>query len=155
MRIRLIAVGTRMPDWVQSAYGEYAKRLPRELSLELVEIPLGPRNKSSSTANAIAKESAAILAAIGEGDRVIALEVKGKDWSTEQLAQQLAKWQMDGGNVSLLVGGPDGLSDECRARADVHWSLSRLTLPHPLVRVLLSEQIYRAWTILANHPYHK
>ncbi|MBB3169279.1 23S rRNA (pseudouridine(1915)-N(3))-methyltransferase RlmH [Simiduia aestuariiviva] len=155
MRIRLIAVGTRMPDWVQAAYGEYAKRLPRELTLELVEIPLGQRSKSSSTAAAIAKESAAILAAVGEGDRVIALEVKGKDWSTEQLSQQLAKWQMDGGNVSLLVGGPDGLSDECRARADVHWSLSRLTLPHPLVRVLLSEQIYRAWTILANHPYHK
>lgn len=155
MRIRLIAVGTRMPDWVQTAYREYAKRLPRELALELVEIPLGQRSKSSSTAAAIAKESAAVLAAIGDGDRVIALEVKGKDWSTEQLAQQLAKWQMDGGNVSLLVGGPDGLSDECRARADVHWSLSRLTLPHPLVRVLLSEQIYRAWTILANHPYHK
>lgn len=155
MRIRLIAVGTRMPDWVQTAFAEYAKRLPRELALELVEIPLGPRSKSSSTSAAIAKESAAILSAIGDGDRVIALEVKGKDWSTEQLAQQLAKWQMDGGNVALLVGGPDGLSDDCRARADVHWSLSRLTLPHPLVRVLLSEQIYRAWTILANHPYHK
>lgn len=155
MRIRLIAVGTRMPDWVQTAFAEYAKRLPRELALELMEIPLGPRSKSSSTSAAIAKESAAILSAIGDGDRVIALEVKGKDWSTEQLAQQLAKWQMDGGNVSLLVGGPDGLSDACRARADVHWSLSRLTLPHPLVRVLLSEQIYRAWTILANHPYHK
>ncbi|BFM12733.1 23S rRNA (pseudouridine(1915)-N(3))-methyltransferase RlmH [Simiduia litorea] len=155
MRIRLIAVGTRMPGWVQEAYGEYVKRLPRELALELVEIPLGSRSKTSSTANAIAKESAAILAAIGDGDRVIALEVKGKDWSTEQLSQQLAHWQMDGKNVSLLVGGPDGLSDDCRARADVHWSLSRLTLPHPLVRVLLSEQIYRAWTILANHPYHK
>ena len=155
MRIRLIAVGTRMPGWVQEAYGEYVKRLPRELALELVEVPLGSRSKTSSTANAIAKESAAILAAIGDGDRVIALEVKGKDWSTEQLSQQLAHWQMDGKNVSLLVGGPDGLSDACRARADVHWSLSRLTLPHPLVRVLLSEQIYRAWTILANHPYHK
>ncbi|MDN3640831.1 23S rRNA (pseudouridine(1915)-N(3))-methyltransferase RlmH [Simiduia curdlanivorans] len=155
MRIRLIAVGTRMPGWVQEAYGEYVKRLPRELALELVEIPLGSRSKTSSTANAIAKESGAILAAIGDGDRVIALEVKGKDWSTEQLSQQLAHWQMDSKNVSLLVGGPDGLSDQCRARADVHWSLSRLTLPHPLVRVLLSEQIYRAWTILANHPYHK
>lgn len=155
MRLKLIAVGTRMPSWVTEAYAEYAKRLPRELSLELVEIPLGPRHKTSAPSAAIAKESAAILAAIDEGDRVIALEVKGKDWSTEQLSGQLAHWQMDGFNVSLLVGGPDGLSDACRDRADVHWSLSRLTLPHPLVRVVLAEQIYRAWSILANHPYHK
>lgn len=155
MRIRLIAVGTRMPAWVSDAFAEYAKRLPRELSLELVEIGLGPRGKNASAAVAIEKESKQVLAAIGEGDRVIALEVGGKDWSTEQLAQQLANWQMGGANVSLLVGGPDGLSDQCRARADTLWSLSRLTLPHPLVRVLLAEQIYRAWTILNNHPYHK
>ncbi|AFU98618.1 23S rRNA (pseudouridine(1915)-N(3))-methyltransferase RlmH [Simiduia agarivorans] len=155
MRIRLIAVGTKMPAWVEQGWQEYVKRLPREISLELVEIPLGTRTKSSSTAAAIAKESDAILQAIGANDKVIALEVKGKDWSTEQLSGQLAQWQMDGDNVSLLVGGPDGLSDACRARAQVHWSLSRLTLPHPLVRVLLAEQVYRAWTILANHPYHK
>lgn len=155
MRIRLIAVGTKMPAWVEQGWQEYVKRLPREISLELVEIPLGTRTKSSSTATAIAKESDAILQAIGANDKVIALEVKGKDWSTEQLSDQLAHWQMDGDNVSLLVGGPDGLSDACRSRAQVHWSLSRLTLPHPLVRVLLAEQVYRAWTILANHPYHK
>lgn len=155
MRIRLIAVGTKMPDWVEQGYAEYKKRLPRELSLELVEIPLGPRAKSSSVATAIARESDAILAALDPRDKVIALEVGGRDWSTEQLSQQLAGWQMDGHNVSLLVGGPDGLSDACRARADQQWSLSRLTLPHPLVRILLAEQIYRAWTILANHPYHK
>lgn len=155
MRIRLIAVGTKMPAWVEQGWQEYVKRLPREISLELVEIPLGPRSKSSTTATAIARESDAILQAIGPGDKVIALEVKGRDWSTEQLSGQLAQWQMEGDNVSLLVGGPDGLSDACRARAQVQWSLSRLTLPHPLVRVLLAEQVYRAWTILANHPYHK
>lgn len=155
MRIRLIAVGTKMPAWVEQGWQEYVKRLPREITLELVEIPLGPRAKNSSTATAIAKESDAILQAIGANDKVIALEVKGKDWSTEQLSGQLAQWQMEGDNVSLLVGGPDGLSDACRARAQVQWSLSRLTLPHPLVRVLLAEQVYRAWTILANHPYHK
>lgn len=155
MRIRLIAVGTKMPAWVEQGWREYVKRLPREISLELVEIALGPRGKNASVATAIARESEAILQAIGAGDKVIALEVKGRDWSTEQLAGQLSQWQMEGDNVSLLVGGPDGLSDACRARAQVHWSLSRLTLPHPLVRVLLAEQIYRAWTILANHPYHK
>ncbi|RRJ83565.1 23S rRNA (pseudouridine(1915)-N(3))-methyltransferase RlmH [Aestuariirhabdus litorea] len=155
MRIRLIAVGTRMPDWVQQGYQEYAKRLPADCALECVEIPLGKRTKGADIKRAQRKEGEAMLAAIGSGDRVIALEVGGRAWSTEQLAQQMQQWRLEGRHLSLLVGGPEGLAPECVARADQKWSLSPLTLPHPLVRVLLSEQLYRAWSILNNHPYHR
>ena len=155
MRIRLIAVGTKMPDWVEQGYGEYAKRLPRDCTVELVELPLGPRGKSSSTAVAMEREGQAMMAAIGKGDRVIALDVKGKAWSTEQLARNMDEWRMSGANYSLLIGGPDGLAPECLALAEAKWSLSALTLPHPLVRILLIEQLYRAYSILHNHPYHK
>lgn len=101
------------------------------------------------------REGEAVLAAAGARDRVVALEVGGRPWSTEQLAEQLERWQLDGRDVSFLVGGPDGLAPECRARADQQWSLSPLTLPHPLVRILLAEQLYRAWSITRNHPYHR
>ena len=155
MRIKLIAVGTRMPGWVTEGYAEYSKRLPAELSLELQELSLGHRGKNADTARAIAREGDDMLAAIGKGDRVVALDVKGRSWSTEQLAEQLQQWQMDGRNVSLLVGGPDGLDSRALQQAEQRWSLSPLTLPHPLVRVLLAEQLYRAWTITKGHPYHK
>lgn len=155
MRIKLIAVGTRMPGWVTEGYAEYSKRLPAELSLELQELGLGHRGKNADTARAIAREGDDMLAAIGKGDRVVALDVKGRPWSTEQLAEQLQQWQMDGRNVSLLVGGPDGLDPRALQQAEQRWSLSPLTLPHPLVRVLLAEQLYRAWTITKGHPYHK
>jgi 23S rRNA (pseudouridine1915-N3)-methyltransferase len=155
MKIRLLAVGGKMPDWVTQGFNEYVKRLPAEMSLELVELPLGHRGKSADPQRAIRQEGDAMLAAIPKGDKVIALEVLGKPWSTEQLASQMENWQMDGCNVSLLVGGPDGLDPRCSQMADQKWSLSPLTLPHPLVRVLLSEQIYRAWTITKGHPYHK
>ncbi|SFB66913.1 23S rRNA (pseudouridine1915-N3)-methyltransferase [Microbulbifer thermotolerans] len=147
-----------MPAWVQDGYGEYAKRLPRELALEIVEIPLGNRGQKASPAlieKARRQEGEAMLAALAPRDHVVALDVRGKPWSTEQLSRQLADWQMQGERVSLLIGGPDGLSPECLARARQRWSLSPLTLPHPLVRVLLAEQIYRAWTLLVGHPYHK
>ena len=155
MRIRLIAVGTRMPDWVTAGFQEYSKRMPRDCALELVEIPLGKRGKNADTARAMEQEGQQILAAIGREDRVIALEVTGQPWTTEDLSRQLANWRMSGQDVSLLVGGPDGLPESCRQRAQAQWSLSRLTLPHPLVRILLAEQLYRAWTILNNHPYHR
>lgn len=147
-----------MPAWVQEGYNEYAKRLPRELTLEMVEVPLGNRGQKNSAAlveKARQKEGEAMLAAINPREHVVALEVKGKSWSTEQLSRELADWQMSGDNVCLLIGGPDGLSPDCVARANQKWSLSALTLPHPLVRVLLAEQLYRAWTLLAGHPYHK
>lgn len=155
MRIRLIAVGVKMPKWITEGYEDYAKRLPKDFSLELIEIPMSPRGKNTDITKAIRKEGDAMLDAIPAGDKVIAMEVLGKEWSTEQLAKQTEAWRMEGYHVSLLVGGPDGLDPRCSARADQKWSLSRLTLPHPMVRVLLSEQIYRAWTLMNNHPYHR
>ncbi len=144
-----------MPGWVQSGYDEYAKRLPNEFHLELVEVPLGARHKNETPDRAIASEGEAMLKAIGQGDRVIVLEVKGKPWGTDQLARNLRDWQGSGDNFSLLIGGPDGLAQSCIARANMSCSLSALTLPHPLVRIILIEQLYRAWSINAGHPYHR
>lgn len=155
MKIRLIAIGTRMPDWVTAGYHEFAKRLNDDVRLELVEIAAGKRSKAADIARLTQKEGEAQLAAIGSQDRVVALEVLGKPWRTEDLSQKLRQWLAEGRNISLLIGGPEGLSSEASARADEHWSLSPLTLPHPLVRVLLAEQIYRAWTLLKGHPYHR
>lgn len=155
MRITLIAVGTKMPAWVDQAYNDYAKRLPSDCALKLVELAMPKRGKNTDINKAREKEAELILAAIPKGDRVIALEVGGQSWSTEKLASKLSDWRMSGDNFSLLVGGPDGLAQACVKRADQLWSLSPLTLPHPLVRVLLAEQLYRAWTINQNHPYHR
>jgi 23S rRNA (pseudouridine1915-N3)-methyltransferase len=155
VRLRIIAVGTKMPDWVSAGCNEYLKRLPSELNLEIVELPLGQRGKGADINRAITREGEAMLKAIGEHDHVIALDVLGKPWSTEQLADKLQQWQLSGDNFSLLVGGPDGLAPECLKRANSKWSLSALTLPHPLVRILLVEQIYRAGTINSGHPYHR
>jgi len=155
MRIRLIAVGTKMPAWVTTGFHEYAKRLSSDFQLELVELSVGHRGKGSDLARAIKSEGDAMLAAIPKGDKVIALCVDGRNWSTEQLSEQAEQWRMEGFNISLLVGGPDGLDPRCVAAADQRWSLSALTLPHPLVRIVLAEQLYRAWTLLQGHPYHK
>ena len=155
MRIKVVAVGNKMPKWVELGWAEYFKRLPRDVKLELAEIPVAPRGKNFSVAKVMAAEAERILAAIPAGDRVIALDLSGKQWTTEQLAEQLSGWQMSGENISLLIGGPDGLAPECLAACQQRWCLSNLTLPHPLVRVLLVEQLYRATTILHNHPYHK
>lgn len=155
MRLRIIAIGTKMPNWVEAGCNEYLKRLPPELNLEIIELPLGQRGKGSDINRAIQREGEAMLKAIGEQDHVIALDVLGKPWSTEQLAGKLQQWQLSGDNFSLLVGGPDGLAPECLKRANSKWSLSALTLPHPLVRILLIEQIYRAGTINSGHPYHR
>jgi len=155
MRISVIAVGTRMPPWVTQGVAEYSKRLPRELKPVWREIPLARRGKDVAGLQLCAAEGEQILKAIPSGERVIALDVEGKRISTGQLAQQLETWQMSGQNYSFLIGGPDGLSPACLARADQCWSLSDLTLPHPLVRILLAEQLYRAWTITVNHPYHR
>jgi 23S rRNA (pseudouridine1915-N3)-methyltransferase len=151
----LIAVGTRMPAWVEQGMDEYSKRLPREIRLDIREIPLAGRGKDLPPARAKAVEAEAILRAIPDRDRVIALDVGGRQWSTEQLAGQLANWQMSAQNYSLVIGGPEGIASDLLARADLRWSLSPLTLPHPLVRIVLLEQLYRAWTINNNHPYHR
>ncbi len=155
MRISVLAVGTRMPSWVTQGVEEYCKRLPRELKLQWREIPLARRGQGAKPEQLREREGEQLLKAVPPGDKVIALDVLGKRITTEQLAQQLEAWQMSGDNYSLLVGGPDGLSPQCLERAAARWSLSDLTLPHPLVRVLLAEQLYRAWTITVNHPYHR
>ena len=155
MKLRLIAGGSRMPRWVEEGRQEYVKRLPAELSLELVEIPLHTRGKNADVARLIRQEGEAMLAKVQPGERVVTLEVQGKAWSTEQLAVELDRWRLDARTVNLMVGGPEGLAPEVCARSEQRWSLSPLTLPHPLVRILVGEQIYRAWTLLSGHPYHK
>ena len=155
MRIHLIAVGTRMPSWVSVGYGEYARRLPRACVLLLVEIPAARRGTSLTGEQARREEGRLLLAAIPHDCHIIALDVRGRGWSTEQLASQLQGWLGSGRDVALLVGGPDGLAPDCLERAGQAWSLSSLTFPHALVRVVVAEQLYRAWTINCGHPYHR
>lgn len=155
MHVKLLAVGARQPDWVQTAFNEYAKRLPPECRLELTELRLGKSRQRGDATRAVTDEGARMLAAIPPGARVIALDVQGKSFSTESLARQLQNWLASGRDLVLLIGGPDGLAAACLERADLIWSLSALTLPHGLVRVVVAEQLYRAWTILEGHPYHR
>ena len=151
MRAFLIAVGERMPAWVQQGFAEYAKRLSRELPLELIEVAA----KSRDPARAMSEEGAALLAAIPKGAHVVALDGRGRAWSSEELAQQLARWRMQGKDLAFLIGGADGFASTVLDRADQKWSLGPATLPHPLVRVVVVEQLYRAASLLANHPYHR
>lgn len=155
MKIKLIAVGQKMPAWVETGYQEYAKRLPAHLSLQLIEIASAPRHKNQLVSQWLTTESSGILAKITPQEYVVALAVTGQSWSTPALAQRLHQWQQLGQDVSLLIGGPDGLAANCLERANIHWSLSPLTLPHPLVRIMVAEQLYRAWSILSHHPYHR
>ena len=154
MKIKLLAVGTKMPTWVDSGFKEYAKRMPAELKTELVEIPINVRGRNPSS-EPRENQGRALLKSIHDHDFVVALDVRGKPLTTEGLAVRLEEWQMSGQNLCLLIGGPDGMSADCIARANMRWSLSDLTLPHPMVRILVMEQLYRAWTINTNHPYHR
>lgn len=144
-----------MPQWVTTAFKDYQSRFPKECSFELSEIPAGKRGKNADIPRILQQEGERMLAAVGKGNRIVTLEVTGKPWDTPQLSRQLANWQMDGRSVSLLVGGPEGLAPECVAAAEQRWSLSNLTLPHPMVRVIIAESLYRAWSLLNNHPYHR
>lgn len=155
VKINLISVGTRMPDWVQQGVLEYSKRLPAEFSLHCIDVPLGKRTKSSDTQQAMRQESEALLSRLSVRDHVVALDVLGRSLSTEAMAARIGALRDDGKHLSLLVGGPDGLSPDCLERANETWSLSALTLPHPLVRIVLAEQIYRVWSVLSGHPYHR
>jgi 23S rRNA (pseudouridine1915-N3)-methyltransferase len=155
MRCRLIAAGTRLPDWINDGFREYQKRLRSPLILELQEIAVATRRAGESPERAMQREGADMLAALGRDDYVVALEITGKAMSTEQLSAWLKERMREGRSLALLVGGPDGLSPQCRERADLNWSLSPLTLPHALVRVIVAEQIYRAMSLLAGHPYHR
>jgi 23S rRNA (pseudouridine1915-N3)-methyltransferase len=155
MRIRLITIGNKMPLWVKHGFEEYAKRFSSFCHFELIEIPAEKRTKDSPIQRLVEREGEKLLAAIKPHHRVIALEIKGQQWSTELLAEQLKNWQADGKNIDLLIGGADGLSTACLQKADHPWSLGLLTLPHPLVRIMVIEQLYRAASILQNHPYHR
>jgi 23S rRNA (pseudouridine1915-N3)-methyltransferase len=155
MQIHLISVGNRMPGWVKSGYDEYAKRLPRECELLLKEIPPGQRGKNCDVARIIKDEGERMATSIPAGSHIVALDLSGKSWTTPELAVSLNRWMESGKHVALLIGGPDGLADSVKSRASEFWCLSALTFPHPLVRIIVAEQLYRAWSILHNHPYHR
>jgi 23S rRNA (pseudouridine1915-N3)-methyltransferase len=155
MKCRLLAAGTRLPEWVNTGFREYQKRLRAPLVLELEEIPVATRRAGESPERAIAREGRSMLAAISSRDYVVALAIAGTAMSTEKLSAWLAERLREAKPLAFLIGGPDGLAPECLERADRTWSLSPLTLPHALVRVVVAEQIYRAMSLNAGHPYHR
>ena len=144
-----------MPSWVQVACSEYLKRIPNELNVSIIEIPMKQRAKGTNVNLAVIQEGEAMLKVIRANDKVVALDLRGKSWKTEELARNIQGWKQSGNDYSLLIGGPDGISQNCIERADILWSLSPLTFPHPFVRILLVEQIYRASAINSRHPYHR
>ena len=155
MKLLVIAVGQRVPDWAQTAWADYAKRFPPELRLELKAIKTEPRSGGKTTEQIMTAERQRIEAAIPSGTRVVALDERGSALTTAALAAKLSQWQGQGGDVALLIGGPDGLHPALRQGAHERIRLSDLTLPHAMVRVLLIEQLYRAWSVNAGHPYHR
>ncbi|SUO94746.1 23S rRNA (pseudouridine(1915)-N(3))-methyltransferase RlmH [Suttonella ornithocola] len=155
MHINLIAVGHKMPDWVNKGYLEYAERLKKEVILSLTEIPLQKRSDKQQISSARSKEDKQILKAIEGADYVITLDIPGKLHNSETLAERLNYWQSNYRKIALIIGGPEGISDSVKNKADESWSLGKLTFPHPLVRIIVAEAIYRAWTINQNHPYHR
>jgi 23S rRNA (pseudouridine1915-N3)-methyltransferase len=155
MRLTVLAVGTRMPAWVNQGVQTYTKRLPRHIDLQFRELPAAPRTSGATPAKLMQKEGEHLLKAVPNPACVIALDEHGKNWSSTGLASQLESWMANDPNVVFMIGGADGLADSCKQRADQLWSLSPLTLPHALVRVVLAEQIYRAWTLVQGHPYHR
>ena len=155
MQIHLITIGQRLDPWVGQGFNEFNKRMPPECRVNLVEIAPPKRTKNSDLKRIIEEECDRMIAAIPLRTRIFALDSRGKQYSTEELSLLLKSWLSEGSDISLLVGGPDGLSERCRGMAESSISLSRLTFPHPLVRVILAEQLYRAWSILKGHPYHR
>ena len=155
MKLLVIAVGQRVPDWAQTAWADYAKRFPPELRLELKAITTEPRSGGKTTEQIMTAERQRIEAALPSGTHVVALDERGSALTTAALAAKLSQWQGQGGDVALLIGGPDGLHPALRQGAHERIRLSDLTLPHAMVRVLLVEQLYRAWSINAGHPYHR
>lgn len=155
LKITIITVGNKMPIWVDQAVKEFTKRLQDGVAVNIIEIPLIRRGKSNDIARIMEKEMQLMIAAIPTQTRLIALDVTGKAFSSEQLAVRLQDLQQISSHLCFLIGGPEGLSPSLVARSDERWSLSMLTLPHTLVRIVLVETLYRAWSILNNHPYHK
>ena len=154
MKLSVIAVGTRLPAWQNAGFAEYARRFPRATPLRFIEVPATKR-RGSNTGEICVEEGRKLLAKVKQADWVVALDVQGRTLSTEKLAEKLDGWRMQGCDVTFLVGGADGLAEDCLTRADESVSLSAFTFPHGLVRVILAEQLYRAWTLLSGHPYHR
>lgn len=154
MRLRVLAIGQKMPAWVDQGVEEYARRMPREISVEWLDIP--PAKRGSATREKyLVQEAEAIEAKLSGKDYVVALDISGKAVSTELIAERFDQWQMQGEQISIVIGGPDGLHPNILKGAKERWSLGQVTLPHPLVRVILAEQLYRAWSVQAGHPYHR
>ncbi len=154
MRLSIVAVGQKVPDWAQTAYDDYAKRFPPEIKLELKAVRTEPRG-SKTLDTLLAAERARIEKAISRGAHIVALDERGTAVSTVALAERLKAWQLSGDDVAIVIGGPDGLDNDFKKAAHERLRLSDLTLPHAMVRVLLIEQLYRAWSITINHPYHR
>ncbi|MFO1413461.1 MAG: 23S rRNA (pseudouridine(1915)-N(3))-methyltransferase RlmH [Burkholderiales bacterium] len=154
MKLSIVALGHRMPAWVAAGYDEYAKRMPRELPLNLVELKPEPRDRGKPVPQLLAAEAVRVRAACG-GAKVVALDERGAAWSTRDLATRLARWQEEGDDVAFVIGSADGLDPAVRRDAHATFALSALTLPHGLVRVMLAEQLYRAVSLNAGHPYHR
>lgn len=155
MRLLVVAVGTRMPAWVTQGYGEFAKRMPREMPLELIEVKVEPRNSGKPLAALLAAEAVRLRAAVPARTRLVLLDERGADLSTKGLAARLDAWAAGGEDVALLIGGPDGVDADLKRQAQETLRLSSLTLPHAMVRVLLAEALYRAASLARGHPYHR
>lgn len=155
MRVTILAVGHKMPAWIQEGFHEYTRRMPPEIRVELTELRPEERGGGRGVEKALAAEGERMLAALPQGATLLALDERGKAFSTQGLSVMLSQWMRDGSHPAFAIGGADGLDPAVKARADKIFSLSTLTLPHGMVRVLLAEQIYRAWSILARHPYHR
>ncbi len=154
MHIRILAIGDRQPGWVDEAVAGYTSRYPRDWRFELLALKAAARGGRAAHA-AIDREGRDLLSRLSDGERVVLLDERGTAFTSRQLADRLAGWQIDGRDVALVIGGPDGVSDDVRNRAELVWSLSRMTLPHGLARVLVTEQLYRAWALTTGHPYHR
>ncbi|MBL4622690.1 MAG: 23S rRNA (pseudouridine(1915)-N(3))-methyltransferase RlmH [Immundisolibacteraceae bacterium] len=155
MQLEIVAVGKKMPGWVDVAFADYQRRFPRNLPVKLQALEASRRTATVNQERGRQVESEQLIAAVASGSRIICLDQGGKSWSTAQVSSQLADWMQDGRSVSLLIGGADGMTEQCLQQADQCWSLSPLTLPHPMVRVILIEQLYRGWSMLQNMPYHR
>lgn len=155
MKITIVAVGKGMPNWITEGFQEYQRRFPNSMPLELIEITNLKRGKTADVHKITKQEGEAMLKAVAKNSYIVTLDIPGKQYDTPQLAKRLSIWQTLGKDVYLLIGGPEGLSKECKNAANESWSISHLTLPHPLVRVVIAEALYRAWSLLNNHPYHR
>jgi len=155
MIVHLIAIGNNMPNWVKDGFDEYQSRLRNEVQLKMVEIPAQARKKNADISKILKEEGQKMLAAVPKGARIVGLDVIGKAVTTPELSQMMACWLQGGTDIALLIGGPEGFSDEVKQSFQQSISLSKLTLPHPMVRILVAEQLFRGWSILHNHPYHR